>query len=151
MGILDIFRTRPQDNQPRIRNAKELMAFMLNATKDQRLATFLVEVAEKVGWPAYPVVERGGNGTPYSLECQGGTLDSRPVSEVQAEMATLKQSYALATTDDERDRIDRQIATLAWGHCIIHINVMTSDEFNRQRTLILNTWANFKNIVRKNA
>ncbi len=149
MGILDIFRTRLPDNQPRIRNTKELMAFMLNATKDQRLSTFLVEVVEKVGWPGYPVVERGGDGRPYSLECKGGVIDPRGARAVQAEMARLEQEHVLAKTDEERDRIDREIATLAWGHCVIHVNVMTTDEFNRQRTLILNAWASFKDIVRK--
>lgn len=122
---------------------------MLGATKDERLAEFLVEITKQVGRDGYIEVERGVNGRPYSVEYQKCPDDPRTTAEVQSEYRSLKQAFALAQTDVDRDRIDRQIAELAGGCCTIRLNVMTSDEFSRQKTLIINTWSQLKEITRK--
>ncbi|MEI7730960.1 MAG: hypothetical protein WCO56_15400 [Verrucomicrobiota bacterium] len=165
MGLFDIFKrktpgTPPRigtqqtsDNQPIIKSARDAKAFFLGATKDERLAQFLVAVAEKVGRDGYLVVEPGGDGQPYSAEypndeqCSAG---NRGVSqkECQTEYQRLRQQLAMAQSDAERDAIDRQIAELVWGIGTIRVNVSTTQEFERQRGLILETWQQFKVIVR---
>jgi hypothetical protein len=149
MGLFDMFKPKPPDGQPKIRNDKELKVFMLGATKDERLAELLFEVTKQVGRDGFLEVERGCTGRPYSVEYQKCPDDSRTTAEVQAEYQGLKQAFELAKTDVDRDRIDRQIAELAGGCCVIRLNVMTSDEFNRQKTLILDTWSQLKKITSK--
>lgn len=147
MGLLDLFRRTMSDNQPRIRNERELKAFLLDATKDERLAQFLADIATQVGRDGYLIVERGGNGKPYSAELHKHSEDNRPTSEFQAEYQRLRQELAKAQSAAARDKLERQIAELAWGVCTIRINVMTSDEFDRQKNLINGTWAKFKLIT----
>lgn len=149
MGLFDIFKPKTSDGQPKIRNNKDLKAFLTGATKDERLADFLVEVTNQVGRDGYLEIERGGTGRPYSAEYQKCPDDSRTAADVQAEYRDLKQAFELAQTDADRDQIDRQIAELAGGCCLIRLNVMTFDEFNRQKTLIINTWSKLKEITRK--
>jgi hypothetical protein len=137
-------------NQPRIWRSKtedDVLEFLLDATKDEALARFLVEVTQKTGRDGYLVVERGGNGSPYEAEYQEEGQDGRTISEVQAELESRKQALALAQSDSGRDRIKRQIAELVGGTCTIRINVISSYEFNRQKALIIDTWAKFREIV----
>jgi len=61
----------------------------------------------------------------------------------------LRQAFELAQTDADRNRIDSQIAELGGGCCVIRLNVLTSDEFNRQEAIIINTWSKLKKIMRK--
>ena len=149
MGLFDIFKSKTPDNTPRIRNEKELKVFLTGATKDERLSDFLMEVINQIGRDGYLEVEHGGNGRPYSVEYQKCPDDPRTAAEVQAEYRSLKQAFELAQTDADWNRIDRQIAELAGGCCIIRLNVMTTDEFNRQKALIINTWSKLKEITRK--
>ena len=149
MGFLDLFRSRAANNQPRIRNAKELKAFILDATKDEQLAILLTEVADHVGRYGYIEIERGGYGHPYSAEFQECPMDPRPTSEIEADLNALKQSLSVATTVAERDRVERQIAKLAGVICVFRISAMTTtpEAFEKQKLLILNTWARFKEII----
>ncbi len=149
MGLFDLFKPKGSDGQPKIRNNKDLKLFLTGATKDERLADFLVEVTNQVGRDGYLEIECGGNGRPYSVEYQKCPNDPRAAAEVQAEYRGLKQELELAQTDADRNRIDRQIAELGGGCCVIRLNVMTSDEFNRQKVLIINTWSKLKEIMRK--
>lgn len=148
MGLFSIFKREVSDKQPKIHNERELKAFWLTATKDESLSQFLVEVTTHVGRYGYLMVERGGNGRPYSVEYYAHPEDSRRAAEVQAELRILQQEHGAAQTDADRDRLDRKIAELGGGVCTIRINVMTSDEFNRQKGLIVDAWARFKQITR---
>jgi len=151
MGLFDLFRRKTLGSQPRIRNERELKAFFLDTTRDERLAQFLVEVADKVGRDGYLAVERGGYGQPYEAEYPGQERwrsDSRPSSEIQAEHQSLRQRISLAQSDSERDQLERQLADLACAFCIIRLNVMTTDEFERQRSLIVESWKRLKEIAR---
>ena len=137
-------------HQPRIWRIKtkaDLEEFFLEATKDETLARLLVEVIEHVGLFGYIVIERGGNGSPYEVEYQEPREDTRKASEIQAECKSLRQALALAHSNSERDRIERRIAELVGGFGTIRINVMSSDEFNRQKALIFETWAKFKQVT----
>jgi hypothetical protein len=149
MGLFDIFKPKTSDNTPRIRNEKELKVFLMGTIKDERLCNFLMEVINQIGRDGYLEVEQGGNGRPYSAEYQKCPEDPRKTVEIHTECRSLKQAFEFAQTDADRDRIDRQIAELAGGCCIIRLNLMTSDEFNRQKTLIINTWSKLKEIMRK--
>ena len=66
---------------------------------------------------------------------------------IQAECSSLRQALALAHSNSERDRIERRIAELVGGIGTIRINVMSSDEFNRQKALIFETWAKLKQVT----
>jgi len=149
MGLFDIFKTKTPENAPRIRSEKELKEFLMGATKDDKLADFLMGVINQIGSEGYLEVERGGNGRPYSAEYQKCSEDSRKTADIQVEYRSLKQAFELAHTDADRNRIDRQIAELAGGCCVIRLNVMTSDEFNRRKALIINTWSKVKEITRR--
>ena len=148
MGLFDIFRQKTPDAQPRIRNARDLKAFLLGATHDERLAQFLAEVAEKVGRDGYLDIERGGAGKPYAAEYKWREDDSRKSSEIQAEYQSLRERLASAPSESERDQLERQLAELAGGVCTIRINVPSADEFERLRSLIAVTWKRLKEIAR---
>lgn len=141
---------KPAPQPPtRIRDIRDVEAFMSATTKDEALAEFLVDVAEHVGRDGYIAVECGGNGTPYEVEYQKESDDNRKVSEIQAELQRMRQALVLTQHDSERDHIERQIAELAGGFCTIRINVKSYDKFSRQKALIIDTWAKFKEITRK--
>jgi hypothetical protein len=129
----------------------EVEAFLLEATKDEALAKFLVDVVEHVGRDGYIAVECGGNGSPYEAEYQEEpeVPDPRKPSEIRAECERMRQALALAHSNSERDRIERRIAELAGGICTVRINVGSSNEFSRQKALIIDAWAKFREIVRK--
>ena len=149
MGLFGLSTKKTPAGQTTIRNAKELEAFFVDVTKDEWLAQLLVEVANKVGRDGYLEVERGGNGTPYMVEYQDCPEDSRTQAEVQAEYARLKEQLSTASSPADHDLIERRIAHLVGGFCRIRINVMTSDEFGRQRDLIAKAWAQLNVITRK--
>lgn len=135
----------------RIRDIGDVEAFVLATTRDKELTQCLVDVIDQVGRDGYIAVERGGNGNPYEAEYQAQpeVPDPRKPSEIQAEYERLRQALASADCNTERDRIERRIAELAGGICTIRINVKSYDKFSRQKALIIDTWAKFRELVKK--
>lgn len=88
---------------PRIRSKKDLIAFLQQETGDQQLALLLADVAERIGKDGCIDVRRGGSGSPYADE----------YAERVGELDRLKEALKGATSDGERDRLQRQIAWLA--------------------------------------
>jgi hypothetical protein len=90
-------------NVTRIRSKKDLIAFLQQETGDQELALLLADVAERIGKDGCIDVRQGGSGNPYAVE----------YAERVGELDRLKEALKGATSDDERDRLERQIAWLA--------------------------------------
>jgi hypothetical protein len=135
---------------PRISSRKEAIAFLQRETGDQGLALLLIEAAERIGRDGYIDVRQGGNGNPYAVEYEERTAeevaaDRRTSREIRAELDRLKEALRSATSDDERDRLERQIAWLAGGICTIWINVTPSADYERQRRLIKESFRKLTN------
>ena len=88
---------------PRIRSKKDVIAFFQQETGDQTLALLLADVAERIGRDGCIDVRQGGSGSPYADE----------YAERVGELDRLKEALKGATSDGERDRLERQIAWLA--------------------------------------
>jgi hypothetical protein len=73
-------------------------------------------------------------------------LDQRSCGEIRAELDGLKEALKTATSDDEREPLERQIALLAGDICTFWINVTSSADYERQRRLIKETFRKFKEI-----
>ncbi|MFH1265894.1 MAG: hypothetical protein ABIK89_09200 [Planctomycetota bacterium] len=126
---------------PRIRSRKDAIAFFQQETGDGELALLLVEVAERIGKLGFIDVKQGGNGNPYEVEYdhrieEEQAADQRSSGEIRAELDRLEEALKSATSDDERDRLERQIGRLAGGVGIFWINVTPSADYERQRRLI---------------
>jgi hypothetical protein len=145
MGFFDVFKKKPSGEVTQFRNEKELKAFLLAATHDERVSELLVEVATNVGRDGYLEITFGGNGQPYSVEYTACPDDSRKSSEVRAEYQELKNRIA-AAADAEWDQLERKQARLVGGICTLRINTFSTVEFERQRALILKTWTQCKSI-----
>ena len=87
---------------PRIRSKKDLIAFLQQETGDRDLALLLADVAESIGRDGYIDVRQGGSGDRYAVEYK-----ERP-----AELDRLKEALTTAISNDERGRLERQIAWL---------------------------------------
>lgn len=124
-----------------IKDQFDLEEFLLAHTQDEALTRFLLTATEKVGFNGYVEVERGGNGTPYEVKHHEFQESTRTASDIQAEMQSLRQASVLAQDDAERDRIARKLAELTGTFCTIRINMESSEEFDRLKTLIMDTWA----------
>lgn len=133
-------KQRPTDAF-RIRSKKDAIAFLQRETGDQELALFLFEVAETIGRDGYIDVRQGGSGNPYAVEYdhrieEEQAADQRSSGEIRAELDRLKQALKRATSDDEREQLERQIGRLAGGICTIWINVTPPADYERLRNLI---------------
>lgn len=136
---------------PRIRSKKDVIAFFQQETGDQELAQLLTDAAETNGRDGCIDVRQGGSGNPYAVEYEHRSdeelaADRRTSGEIRAELDRLKAAFKSAASDDERDRLERQIAWLAGGICIIWINVTPSADYERRRALIKETYRKFKDI-----
>jgi hypothetical protein len=136
---------------PRIRSKKDLITFLQQETGDQKLALLLADVAERIGRDGCIDVRQGESGSPYAVEYdhrieEEQAADQRTSREIKAEIDKLKVALASATSDDERDRMERQLGRLAGGVCILWINVTPSAEYERQRRLIKESFRKFKDI-----
>ncbi len=126
---------------PRIRSKKDAIAFFQQETGDRELALLLIDVAERIGKLGFIDVKQGGNGNPYEVEYEHRSeeeraADPRSGREIKAEIDRLKEALKSATSDDERDRLERQIARLVGGVAVFWINVTSSADYERQRRLI---------------
>ena len=138
-------------NAPRIRSKKDLIAFFQQETGDQELAQLLTDAAETNGRDGCIDVRQGGSGNPYAVEYEHRSdeelaADRRTSGEIKAELDRLKAAFRSAASEDERDRLERQIAWLAGGVCILWINVTPTAAYERQRRLIKETFRKFKDI-----
>jgi len=136
---------------PRMRSKKDAIAFFQQETGDQELAQLLTDAAETNGRDGCIDVRQGGSGNPYAVEYEHRSdeelaADRRTSGEIRAELDRLKAAFRSAASEDERDRLERQIAWLAGGVCILWINVTPSAEYERQRRLIKETFRKFKEI-----
>jgi hypothetical protein len=136
---------------PRIRSKKDLIAFLQQETGDRELALLLADVAERNGRNGYIDVRQGGSGNPYAVEYDHRTeeeqaADQRSSGEIKAELDRLEEALESATSDDERDRLERQIARLGGGVCIFWINVTPSADYERQRRLIKESFRKLKEL-----
>ena len=137
---------------PRIRSRKDAIAFLQRETGDQELALLLFDVAERIGRDGYIVVRQGGSGNPYAVEYEERAeeecaADQRSPGEIRAELDRLKQALRRATSDDDRDRLERQIAWLAGCICTFWVNVTPSADYERQRSLIKESFRKLKGSV----
>lgn len=135
----------PVEDAPRIRSKKEAIAFFQRETGDKELALLLADVAETIGRDGYIDVRQGGSGNPCAVEYdhrieEQQAADRRSSREIKAEIDGLKESLKRATSDGERDRLERQIGRLAGGTCIFWINVTTPDDYERRRKVILDSF-----------
>lgn len=134
---------------PQIRSRKDAIAFLQRETGDQELALLLFDVAERIGRDGCIDVRQGGNGNPYAVEYEERAeeeraADKRSPWEIKAEIDRLKEALKRATSDDERDRLDKQIALLAGAICTIWVNVTPSADYERQRRLIKESFGKLK-------
>jgi len=134
---------------PRIRSKKDAIAFFQQETGDQELALLLIDVAERIGRDGCIDVRQGGSGNPYAVEYEHRSeeeraADQRSAREIRAELDRLKEALKSATSDDERDRLERQIAWLGGAVGIFWINVTPSADYERQRRLIMESFRKFK-------
>ncbi len=74
-------------------------------------------------------------------------LDHRTAGEIRAELDGLKEALKATTSDDERDRLERQMALLAGDICTFWINVTSSADYERQRRLIKESFRKLKEIL----
>jgi hypothetical protein len=95
-------RRTPSADGPRIRSKKDLIAFLQQETGERDLAVLLADAAEAIGKDGYVDVRQGGSGNRYAVEYQ-----ERP-----AELDRLKAALKSATSNDERDQLETQIAWL---------------------------------------
>lgn len=95
-------RRTPSAEVPRIRSKKDLIAFLQQEIGDRDLALLLADAAEAIGRDGYIDVRQGGSGNRYAVEYK-----ERP-----AELGRLKEALKSVTSNDERDRLERQIAWL---------------------------------------
>jgi hypothetical protein len=100
------------------------------------LALLLADVAERIGRDGCIDVRQGGSGSPYADE----------YAERVGELDRLKEALKGATSDDERHRLERQIALLAGDICTFWINVTPSADYERQRRLIKESFRKLKDI-----
>jgi hypothetical protein len=138
-------------NVTRIRSKKDLIAFLQQETGDRDLTLLLADVAEAIGRDGCIDVRQGGSGSPYAVEYEHRSdeelaADHRTSREIKAELDRLKEALNSATSDDERDRLERQIAWLAGAIGIIWINVTSSADYGRQRNLIKESFRKLKEI-----
>lgn len=139
---------KPSTPITQLKSKKDVVRFFTHDTGDKPLAVFLADVVEHIGRDGYVDVDRGGSGQPYAVEYQKCPEDPRKSLEIQSEYQSLKRELAGAQNGSDRDRVERQIASFAGGLCTIRINVMTSDEFNRQRKLVIDAWGKFKEVTK---
>jgi hypothetical protein len=137
---------------PRIRSRKDAIAFFQRETGDHELALLLFDVAERIGRDGYIDVRQGGSGNPYAVEYEERAEeeraeDKRSPWEIKAELDRLKEALKRATSDDERDRLERQVAWLAGGICTFWINVTPSADYERQRSLIKESFKKLKSVA----
>ena len=126
---------------PRIRSKKDAIAFFEHETGDRELARILIDVAYRIGKLVFVDVKQGGNGNPYEVEYEECSeeeraADPRSGREIKAEIDELKEALTSTTSDDERDRLEKQIGRLVGCVAVIWINVTSSAEYERQRRLI---------------
>ena len=127
----------------------DVIAFFRERTGDAALAAILADAAEAHGKDGCVEVRRGGDGSPYSADFvhrpeEEVAADTRSFAEVKAEVEGLREQLTRAATDDERDALERQIAWLAGGICILWINVATASEYQQRRHLVRESVAAFK-------
>lgn len=144
-------RSDRQSQVTRIRSRKDLIAFFQQQTGDHKLALLLTDAVETNGRDGYIDVRQGGSGNPYAVEYEHRSdeeraADHRTSGEIRAELDRLKEALNSATADDERDRLERQIAWLAGGVCTLWINVTPSADYERQRRLITESFRKFKSV-----
>jgi len=142
--------TRPAD-APQIRSRKDAIAFFQQETGDQELALLLIDASEKNGRDGCIDARQGGDGNPYAVEYQHRSeeecaADPRTAREIKAELDRLKEAFRNAASDDERDRLEKQIAWLGGGVAIVWINVASPTDYERQRRLIKDCYRKFKEI-----
>jgi hypothetical protein len=147
MDLFGIFKRRSTADRNRIKTKHDVVAFFQEATKDADLAAFLTDVVEHIGRHGYIEVRRGGSGMPYAAEYQVCPSDDRRREDVQAELNDLQESLKTAISDDERDRIERQIAQLAGGVCTVWINTMLSIDFEERSHLVADSFRRFKESI----
>ena len=138
---------------PRIRSKEDLIAFFQQETGDQKLALLMADAYETMGWCIYIDVRQGGSGNPYEVEYdhrikEEQAADRRSAKEIRAEIDRLAKALKSATSDDERDRLERQIARLAGGVAIFWINVTSSADYERQRRLIKESFRKLRELSR---
>lgn len=96
-------RPKPSAGVSRIRSKKDVIAFFQHETGDPALALLLADVAERIGRDGCIDIRQGGSGSPYADE----------YAERVGELDRLQEALKGATSDDERDRLERHIAWLA--------------------------------------
>ena len=137
---------------PRIRSRKDVIAFLRQETGNQELALLLTDVAERIGRDGCIDVRQGGSGNPYAVEYEERTeeecaADRRSPWEIKAEIDRLKEALKRATSDGECDRLERQIALLAGAIGTIWVNVTPSANYERQRSLIIESFRKLNSAV----
>jgi hypothetical protein len=148
MDLFGIFKRRSTADRSRIRTKHDVVAFFQEATKDADLAAFLTDVLDHTGRHGYIEVRRGGSGMPYAAEYQPCPSDDRSQADIQAELSNLQESLRTAISDDERDRIERQIAQLVGGVCTVWINTMLSADFEERSRLVGDSFRKFKEAIK---
>jgi hypothetical protein len=73
-------------------------------------------------------------------------LDHKTFGEINAELDGLKEALKTTTSDDERERLGRQIALLAGDICTFWINVTSSTDYERQGRLIKESFRKLKDV-----
>lgn len=131
----------------RLKTQRDVTEFLREATGDEDLARFVADVVRQIGSLGYVDGKRGGSGKPYAVEYEPCKEDPRKADDVLAELDGLKQALKTATSDDERDRVERQIARPAGGFCTVWVNVMLSVDFERQSSLIKESFRKLKEAV----
>lgn len=134
----------------RIKTKADVVAFFQHATEDAELAHVLADAAETNGRDGFVDVRQGGSGRPYAVEYahrseEEAKADRRTFAEVRAELDALRAAFRSAATDEDRDRLEREIAWLAGGICTLWINLPTGD-YHRRRALIRESVARFKTL-----
>jgi hypothetical protein len=147
MDLFGIFNRRWMAHRSRIRTKHDVVAFFQEATNDADLTAFLTGVAEHIGSYGYIEVRRGGTGRPYAAEYQTCSPDDRRAGDIQSELNHLQKSFKTAIADEERDRIERQIAHLAGAVCTVWINTMLPADFEERSRLVGDSFRKFKQAV----
>jgi len=160
MGLFDrLFRKKPSGaasgktvaGKPKvIKTLADVRVFFVAATEDEALGKLLAEVVEQTGRYGYLAIERTGMGEPYSFEFLPCPEENKKLSvaEVQKKISELQQQIAAAALAPERDPLERKLAALAGGVCVLRIRSASSPDFKSRSDAIRKAWAEFKEIAK---
>lgn len=133
-------------------SSEQIELYLKYRIKDAEFAKIFFQIFEKSGCNATIEIKKGGDGNPYQIEYvvpepQEKLTKKEKKERIKAIIKYMEDNNSLS--ENERHKLQDELAQLSDSHTIIWVNAKTQEEFDEKEQLFVDTISAVKQIFNK--